>query len=635
MTRKLLPVVLALGLVVLAGLVFLLNSNSSSPNQAALTPGEVSRLSPAPGPISMAPVNTSPTGATTGPVPTTQTPVPATTTPPVTATAPVSTEPPPPTPSTAPGPTPDPANPCPADRSAYTGYLKPELLNALLPQFRQPANLPAHPALYTMDLKVDPAASSYSGRLTLDFWNRSLQPMPQVILRTYPDFFRAIGAELTLGNIEVNGQPATFKERALTYQEVMPVAPIAPCSQARLAVSFQGKIPTQQRENQYAIGTFYAGQGFFALGTFYPQVAVWEKQPGAATWDWTITPVRASSDLTAATAAFYDVRLQVPEAYQLIAAGVPAGTAPGEPGFKAWRFVGGPLREFAAVGGQGFTTSPLTGKTRDNVQVKVYSVPSADPATAARQQDFSRKAMDVTIATLEEFGEVIGPYPYQQYSLVEFPLTGFNGVEWPMFTQLSQDIFRQRYTKDDEKEFGGLVYSKPGTLVVIHETLHQWWYNLVGNDQQAEPFLDEGLTEYSAYLLPELTARRKNLPAESAQAFAREWLDRLRNRVKQQDLPGIGDLKAASSAAEVSLDQAGFIYYRKVPLMYEAFRAKFGEEALYRFMKAYMQNNRYGLAHLADLRRELAAAVPGRETEVNGFIDRWLFDQKLAEDLGN
>jgi hypothetical protein len=52
-------------------------------------------------------------------------------------------------------------------------------------------------------------------------------------------------------------------------------------------------------------------------------------------------------------------------------------------------------------------------------------------------------------------------------------------------------------------------------------------------------------------------------------------------------------------------------------------------------MKAYMQNNRYGLAHLADLRRELAAAVPGRETEVNGFIDRWLFDQKLAEDLGN
>ena len=32
---------------------------------------------------------------------------------------------------------------------------------------------------------------------------------------------------------------------------------------------------------------------------------------------------------------------------------------------------------------------------------------------------------------------------------------------------------------------------------IVHETAHQWWYALVGNDQIKESCLDEGLAEYS------------------------------------------------------------------------------------------------------------------------------------------
>jgi aminopeptidase N len=41
------------------------------------------------------------------------------------------------------------------------------------------------------------------------------------------------------------------------------------------------------------------------------------------------------------------------------------------------------------------------------------------------------------------------------------------------------------------------------TAIAAHETAHQWWYGLVGNDQAVEPWLDEALAIYSALLFCE------------------------------------------------------------------------------------------------------------------------------------
>ena len=38
------------------------------------------------------------------------------------------------------------------------------------------------------------------------------------------------------------------------------------------------------------------------------------------------------------------------------------------------------------------------------------------------------------------------------------------------------------------------------TAIAAHETAHQWWYGLVGNDQALEPWLDEALCTYSERL---------------------------------------------------------------------------------------------------------------------------------------
>ncbi len=35
------------------------------------------------------------------------------------------------------------------------------------------------------------------------------------------------------------------------------------------------------------------------------------------------------------------------------------------------------------------------------------------------------------------------------------------------------------------------------TMTVVHETAHQWWYNMVGSDEFSFPYIDEALAEYS------------------------------------------------------------------------------------------------------------------------------------------
>lgn len=46
-------------------------------------------------------------------------------------------------------------------------------------------------------------------------------------------------------------------------------------------------------------------------------------------------------------------------------------------------------------------------------------------------------------------------------------------------------------------EYPGLVFSTPDNATIAHEVAHQWFYGLVGNDQYADPFLDESLTAWA------------------------------------------------------------------------------------------------------------------------------------------
>jgi aminopeptidase N len=89
-----------------------------------------------------------------------------------------------------------------------------------------------------------------------------------------------------------------------------------------------------------------------------------------------------------------------------------------------------------------------------------------------------------TAASLRLYSDIYGLYPYTELDVVEAPL-GFRGMEYTGLILIGSDLY------DDQREYL--------TFLVAHETAHQWWYSVVGNDPYLHPWLDEGLAEYSAF----------------------------------------------------------------------------------------------------------------------------------------
>ena len=81
-------------------------------------------------------------------------------------------------------------------------------------------------------------------------------------------------------------------------------------------------------------------------------------------------------------------------------------------------------------------------------------------------------------AALVRFESVFGEYQWPRYVIAQTGRT-WSGNEYPGIVFLGAPLFSNRE-------------------VVAHETAHQWWYAMAGNDQLREPWLDEGLAEFSA-----------------------------------------------------------------------------------------------------------------------------------------
>ncbi len=81
-------------------------------------------------------------------------------------------------------------------------------------------------------------------------------------------------------------------------------------------------------------------------------------------------------------------------------------------------------------------------------------------------------------AALARYESLFGQYQWSRYVVAQ---TGraYSGNEYPGIVFIGGPILGSR-------------------AVVVHETAHQWWYAMAGNDQNREPWLDEGIAEFAA-----------------------------------------------------------------------------------------------------------------------------------------
>jgi hypothetical protein len=106
-------------------------------------------------------------------------------------------------------------------------------------------------------------------------------------------------------------------------------------------------------------------------------------------------------------------------------------------------------------------------------------------------QRAGQAAFDTTLEALALYEELYHPYEQPVLTLIE---ADFNhGMEYQNLYFLSRGF----YSSYDGTKGSHLV------SIAAHETAHQWWYALVGNDQALDPWLDEALCTYSELLFYE------------------------------------------------------------------------------------------------------------------------------------
>jgi hypothetical protein len=187
-------------------------------------------------------------------------------------------------------------------------------------------------------------------------------------------------------------------------------------------------------------------------------------------------------------------------------------------------------------------------------------------------------AFNATIAALKLFNKYFGPYPYESLSVIE---ADFNhGMEYTGLFYLSKAFYNQ---------YNG----EPGNFLVTiaaHETAHQWWYGLVGNDQALEPWLDEALCTYSEKLFYE-----KVYPDD-----LKWWWD---VRVNYYQPTGFID--------KTIYDTPGYLPYRDAVYLnggkfFHQLRKLIGDEAFFAFLQDFIQQSKGEIATTEDFFTVLA-----------------------------
>ena len=311
--------------------------------------------------------------------------------------------------------------------------------------------LPSPPTLrprYAVTVRVLPGLRAVVGALSVTFTAPADHGTDRLVFRLWPNgprYARA-GAHLSVSDIREGSRALPVSYPDPTTLAV--ARPVAAGEQAVVSMDWRLALP---RESGLRVK---GGGRSVRLGSFFPLLA-WDGS------DWALDPptqLPSAESWTTPTADF-DVRVMQPGGLRVLASGRQVGSRRWQA--RAVRDFTLALGHFTVVTG----TTHVPGAVR--VTVGLESVPLATPARVFLQR---------AITSLERYSTLYAPYPWSTFTVVamaDLPeLTG--GLEYPT-----------------------LVYQAATSENVPHETAHQWFYSLVGNDQARDPWLDEGLATWA------------------------------------------------------------------------------------------------------------------------------------------
>ncbi|MBI5916388.1 MAG: M1 family metallopeptidase [Bacteroidetes bacterium] len=347
---------------------------------------------------------------------------------------------------------------------------------------------------YQMEIDFDAKKHQFTGTQTLKYYNNSPDALNRVFYHLYFNAFQP-GSNMDVRSqnqpdpdprvrdrisklkpeemgwhkvtsLTMNGKPCKYEVNETILEVDLPEA-IQPNSTATLVMEFQSQVPIQIRRS----GRNSRDGIDYSMSQWYPKMCEYDDQ------GWHSDPYVAREFY--GVWGDFDVNISIDKKYILGASGIlqnggnigygyePKGTAVrwGKEDKLTWHWRAENVHDFA------WTADPdykhITLERKDGLTLHfLYQ----DKEETRKTWEAAPKQMD---KVFDFVNKNFGQYPYKSYAFLE---GGDGGMEYPMAT---------------------LVAGKAGIGTFIHESLHAWYYGLLGTNESLYAWMDEGFTEYA------------------------------------------------------------------------------------------------------------------------------------------
>lgn len=315
---------------------------------------------------------------------------------------------------------------------------------------------------YQLDLRFDPVQHTISGKETVTLTNSSGDPWNQLCFRDYPSdrWFaeNAKGRTTDITNISFSYPAGSTSDGTLLRDKKESTIIYFPLEKAlqpqeSITVSFELCVYIPVVNDRFGHSALSDN-----LGYFFPILSIYREG------SWVNHPPAMYGECAYSECAEFDVNVTAPEDYTIITTGELLSKENNISTFHAEK-----VRDFTMVIGNQYE---VVSEEYYGVTINSYYKKGNDKG--------GKCAMDAAVASIKAYTQAIGAYPYASFDCVATSIGG--GMEYPQLIMLNDKL----YSADMEE------LSK----ITAHETAHQWFYGIIGNDQYDEAWIDEGFATF-------------------------------------------------------------------------------------------------------------------------------------------
>lgn len=227
----------------------------------------------------------------------------------------------------------------------------------------------------------------------------------------------------------------------------------------------------------------------------------------------------------------------------------------------------------------------ITKDTFENIDIYAYFFPE--------DISLAKSYMEHTKRYLKMYTDLLGPYPFQRFSVVENILP--TGYSMPTFTLLGRTVVRLPF----------IVKTSLG-----HELLHQWFGNSVYTDYDKGNW-SEGLTTYLAdHLFDEQIGK--------GWEHRKKILLDFQNYVNPDNEVPLGKFIGRTDFASKAIG------YAKGAMVFHMLKNQVGEDLFYRALRELIDEKRFRTASWDDVQE---AFEKTSDLDLEGFFTQWVFEK--------